>query len=78
MSFIQPNDRHFPITSVHRGDLEALGFDASTVEDATMLELAGKMADAYVENGFWIDLEIIAEAIGVPKQAARDLGRRDA
>src|SRR4051812_40935190 len=56
-------DGHFPITSVHRGDLEAAGFNAGAVDDATMIELAEKMADAYVENVFWIDLDIIAEAL---------------
>ena len=63
-------DSHFPITSVHRGDLEAAGFDAGAVADATMVELAEKMADAYIENTFWIDLDIIAESLGIPKQAA--------
>ena len=70
MSFIPPKRGHFPITSVDRGDLEAAGFDATSVDDSTMLDLARKMADAYVENAFWIDLEIIAEAIGIPKRAA--------
>ena len=65
----KPKDGYFPITSVHRGDLEAQGFDASVVDDATMFELADKMADAYLDSDFWIDLEIIAEAIGIPRRA---------
>jgi len=76
MSFIPPKRGHFPITSVDRGDLEAAGFDATSVDDSTMLDLARKMADAYVENAFWIDLEIIAEEIGIPKRAVRHRARR--
>jgi hypothetical protein len=59
----------FPITSVHRGDLDAAGFDGSTVDDATMIRLAEQMADAYVENAFWTDLDIIAEDLGIAKRA---------
>jgi len=70
MSFIPPKEGYFPITTVHRGDLEAAGFDTTAVDDATMADLAGKMADAYVENAFWIDLEIIAEELGIPYRAA--------
>jgi hypothetical protein len=66
MSFIKPRQGHFPITSIHRGDLEAAGFDASAVDDATMLELAEKMAEAYVETAFWTDLDSIAEELGIP------------
>ncbi len=67
----KPKDGYFPITSVHRGDLEAQGFDATNVDDATMFELADKMTDAYLDSAFWIDLEIIAEWLGIPKRAER-------
>jgi|GEM_PF-6874721 len=36
---------YFPITSVHRDDLKAAGFDASNVPDDVMTELASKMAN---------------------------------
>lgn len=62
------NEGAFKITSVAREDLESRGFDTSKVSDSTMKRLASKMADAYCEQGFWIDLEIIAEYLGVPKQ----------
>jgi hypothetical protein len=65
----EPKDGYFPITSVHRADLEGLGYDASGVDDATMSELADKMADAYCENVFWIDLPIIADALEIPRKA---------
>lgn len=58
----------FKITSVSREDLEAAGFDASDVDDDTMERLADKMGDAYVSNGFWIDLPIIAEYLEIPKK----------
>jgi lipoate synthase len=60
-------DTSFPITSVSRDDLIDAGFDASDVSDDIMTELASKMANAYVENTFWIDLGIIAEDLGVKK-----------
>ena len=60
-------DKGFQITSVAREDLESRGFDTSKVEDGTMERLASKMADAYCEQSFWIDLDIIAEHLEIPK-----------
>ncbi len=64
-----PNYADFPITSVCRADLESIGFDASGVDDATMRELAGKLADDYCEQLFWGSLEILAEYLKIPKRA---------
>jgi len=61
-------NEYFTITSVHRNDLEEIGYDTTNVDDATMRQLASKMADAYCEMCFWIDLEIIAASIGIPKK----------
>jgi len=58
----------FPITSVCRADLENVGFDASAVDDATMKELASKLADDYCDQLFWGSLEIIAEHLKIPKR----------
>lgn len=66
VSIIMNKNKNFPITSVARADLEDVGFDTSDVEDATMERLASKMANAYCENSFWIDLEIIAEDLEIP------------
>jgi hypothetical protein len=63
----------FNITSVSREDLEGIGYDTSNVDDATMEHLASKMADAYCDNGFWIDLPIIAEYLDIPKHNAEPL-----
>lgn len=68
-AFACAGDGYFPITSVHRDDLRELGYDASRVDDATMTRLAGKLADAYCENVFWIDLPIIADHLGIPRKS---------
>ena len=65
----KPKDGYFPITSVHRDDLAGVGFDVSSVDDGMMTELAGKMANAYLDQVYWIDLEIIAENLGIPKKS---------
>ena len=56
----------FPITSVSRDDLEGIGYDASKVDAETMERLASKMADAYCDGGFWVDLSIIADNLEIP------------
>jgi predicted house-cleaning noncanonical NTP pyrophosphatase (MazG superfamily) len=60
----------FPITSVCREDLEHIGFDVSKVDDATMKELAEKLADDYCEQLFWGSLEILADHLEIPKRLA--------
>ena len=60
--------KNFPITGVCRTDLEDIGFNTKNVDDSTMERLASKMANAYCENVFWIDLEIIAEHLGIKKR----------
>lgn len=59
---------YFPITSICEEDLISRGFDTSNVDDATMKRLASKMADDYLEQMFWISLDTLAEAIGIPKK----------
>ena len=61
------NEGYFPITSVHRDDLESKGFDVKRISDSDMEELADKMADDYCEQIYWESLEIIAEILGFPK-----------
>ena len=56
----------FKITSIAREDLIMAGFlteDVKRIPDWKMERLADKMANAYLENSFWIDLKIIAEDI---------------
>ena len=68
--FIQElNAGYFPITSVHRNDLEGKGFDVKKISDDDMLNLADKMGDDYCEQLFWSSMEIIAEEIlNFPRQ----------
>lgn len=59
----------FPITSVSREDLEALGYDTENISDDTMESLASKLADDYCEQLFWTSLDIIAsERFNIPKK----------
>ncbi len=68
MSVSNATDGYVPITSVHRADLEGLGYDVSNVDDVTMERLANKMADAYLEHVHWLDLPNIANDLGIPKR----------
>lgn len=55
--------KEFKITSVTREDLECRGFDTTNITDAQMEELARRMCDDYLEQMFWLSMEIIAEDI---------------
>ena len=68
MRIVDDDKDSFPIVSVSRADLEDKGYDTSNVDDATMERLASKLSDAYVENGFWIDLPIMADYLEIPKK----------
>jgi hypothetical protein len=59
---------YFRIARVHRNDLDSIGFEVSEVDDDTMQTLADKMCGAYTENVFWIDLETLADCLGIPKK----------
>ncbi len=74
----QTDDGFFVIARVHRDDLSEAGFDASQVDGATMQRLASKMHDAYLDNGFWIDLPIIAEYLAIPatKDQTKDTNQK--
>lgn len=57
----------FKITSVHRDDLIGLGFDGDAVDDVMMERLASKMSNDYVEQLFYLQIQIYAEELGIPK-----------
>jgi hypothetical protein len=59
--------KYFAITSVAKEDLESIGYNTKKVSDTMMTRIASKMADTYVENSFWIDLEFFADAYKIPK-----------
>ena len=69
MATTEEMNKEFKITSVTREDLEMRGFDTTNITDAQMERLAQKMCDDYLEQMFWISLDIIAEDImGIPKK----------
>lgn len=69
METFEEMSKEFEITSVSREDLESRGFDTTNITDEQMEELARKMCDDYLEQMFWISLDIIAEdIIGIPKK----------
>jgi hypothetical protein len=48
---------------VTREDLEDRGFDTTNITDAQMEELARRMCNDYLEQMFWLSMDIIAEDI---------------
>ena len=63
MATTEEMNKEFKITSVTREDLEMRGFDTTNITDSQMERLAQKMCDDYLEQMFWISLDIIAEDI---------------
>lgn len=58
----------FEVTSISRGDLEALGYKTDNITDDEMKRLASKMADDYLEQMYWISMNILAEDMGFEKE----------
>ena len=58
---------YFKVTYVHRNDLATKSFNPAKVTNEQMEELAEKMGSAYTENNFWIDLDILATDLKIPK-----------
>jgi hypothetical protein len=57
-------DKYYEITAICKDDLVAQGFNRKDIEkldDSQMRILASKMANAYLENSYWIDLDILVE-----------------
>lgn len=57
----------FPVTHIHRQDIQhALGLSDEATKKITKDQLeaiADKMGEAYLDSGFWIDLECISKDI---------------
>lgn len=52
----------FNITSLCRNDIAVLGYkNVESISDEIMEKIAEKMANSYVENQFWVDLEYMVE-----------------
>jgi hypothetical protein len=66
------NDGYFEISSLHRDDLEATGYDTAGVDDASMNKLASKLGDDYCEQLFWSSLSIIAGDLNIPERKEKE------
>jgi len=65
---IDEDEGYFEISSLHRDDLEHIGYDTSEVDDSVMKKLASKLGDDYCEQLFWNNLSIIADGLEIPKK----------
>ena len=69
--------KEFPITSVTRADLKAVGVPTKTVKtltDEQMERIASKMADYYSDDSFWIHARIAVEYV-LERNAGEQNGR---
>lgn len=52
----------FKITSLSRDDIATLGYkNVESISDEIMEKIAEKMANSYIENQFWVDLEYMVD-----------------
>ena len=58
---------YFPISHLHRDDIQRKGFDVSNITDETMSAIADRMNDIYLECDFWDDLDYACERLKIPK-----------
>ena len=68
VKMIDDDRDYYPISSLHIDDLIFQGFDVSKVTESNMMTIANKLSDDYCEQLFWGSLNIIAEAIGIPRK----------
>jgi hypothetical protein len=62
------NYEYYPITYLSKEDLEEMDFDTDKISDETMKKISQKMTDIYLDNGFWEDMRLAAEQLGVPSK----------
>ena len=65
---IDDNEGFFEISSLHRDDLESIGYDTSNVDDSAMKTLASKLGSDYCEQLFWSSLPIFADSLEIPRK----------
>ena len=58
-------DKEFEITSILRADLKDYFTmeEIKNLDDDDMTLIASKMADMYLDNGFWTDMDIVVKDI---------------
>ena len=57
----------FPVTSLTKADLMALGYSTKNISDEDMEEMRDKLSDDYCEQLYWTSLSIIADNLGLKK-----------
>ena len=65
---LQSEVENFDITSVSLDDVAELGYEITEISNSIMEELSYRMADSYCDNGYWDDLRLHLENMGIPKR----------
>ena len=65
---IDDKEGYFPISYLHKDDIESIGYDVSKISDSDMKTIARKLGDDYTEQLFWSSLPIFADYVGVPSK----------
>lgn len=55
------------ITSISPDDLVTMGFDTRLITQPELDRLAAKMANAYLDQSFWQDLDFFAHELKLPR-----------
>jgi len=74
---LQNDIESFDVTGVCRDDVDEIGYDGANMSDAQMEQLASKLGDSYVENGFWEDLKCHLETMEILKLNDSNDGGKD-
>lgn len=61
-------DGYFVVTRIHRDDLNSIGFDGDNVSNEDMEKIASRMDCNYLNQTYWEDMAIIADAMGIPRK----------
>ena len=66
----------FPVCCMTPADLEILGFETSGLDASKLQRLAEKMGNVYVENDYWLRLELMADQYCIPRIPLEERMRR--
>ena len=69
---IDEDEGYYEISSLHRNDLESIGYDTSKVDDSIMKTLASKLGSDYCDQLFWNSLPIIADHLKIPRREEKE------
>lgn len=57
----------FNIISLHRSDIDSIGYDSNCIDDNKMYNMALNIAEHIIKDYYWKYLEIYCEANNFPK-----------